>query len=49
MIPGPVLNPVGIKLTHCNFEQILFLGVVVGMGFNAACLVSGIGNPRDLQ
>lgn len=29
MIPGLVLNPVGIKLTHCNFEQILFVVVVV--------------------
>lgn len=31
MIPGLVLNPVGIKLTHCNFEQIVFVGVVVSV------------------
>lgn len=26
MIPGLVLDPVGIRLTHCNFELILFVG-----------------------
>lgn len=55
IIPGLVLNPVGIKLTHCNFEQILFVGVgywTRGLVYHVlflACLVSGIGNPRDLQ
>lgn len=29
MIPGLVLDPVGIRLTHCNFELILFVGGVV--------------------
>lgn len=29
MIPGLVLKSVGITLTHCNSEQMLFVGVVV--------------------
>lgn len=45
MIPGLVLNPVGIKLTHCNFEQILFVGVVVywtrGLVQHSLCLALG--------
>lgn len=45
----PSVNHVGIKLTHCNFEQILFAGMMIDMGFSAACPVFGIGNPRDLQ
>lgn len=48
MIPGLVLAPVGIKLTHCNFEWILFVGVMV-YWFSPAYPVSGFGNPRDLQ
>lgn len=31
MIPGLVLNPVGIKLTHCNFKQILFVEVAASV------------------